>query len=224
VPVSIQSIKKITKSDSWDSQQILRVDQNLLIGEPLIREDTMYAMAIGDNADSYQANSILQASDVRAAIERIRQEKFPPAKKSPSKAVDSAKASKEQYLTTDDLQYFPAGTPAKSAQKTASSPGPSTGDVRELVRRFQSAPATEKETIHKQLLQLTTQQFERRHQQRMSDLKALEERLTSLRTELQKRQELKSEIIKKRVDDLLSDENLLKWDEEESKTKPTTRP
>jgi hypothetical protein len=96
--------------------------------------------------------------------------------------------------------------------------------VKELVRRYQSAPPKEKDAVRTELLQLTTQQFDQRHQQRLKDLKVLEEKLKSLQTELQKRQELKNEIIQKRVADLLSDENLLKWEEEPSPAKSAVKP
>lgn len=87
--------------------------------------------------------------------------------------------------------------------------------VLDLVRRYQSSPLNQKEAVRNELLQLTTNQFDQRHRQRLSELKSLEARLTALRTEIEKRRELREEIIRKRVDDLVSDETLLKWETDE---------
>ena len=122
-----------------------------------------------------------------------------------------------KLLNADSPQAVPPG-PSTTLPSLAKTMDP---QIQEILKRYHAAPVDQRKAVQNELLELTTQQFDRRHQQRLNELKVLEGRLESLRAELQKRQELKADIIRKRVTDLLSDETLLQWDaEEESKPAP----
>lgn len=85
-------------------------------------------------------------------------------------------------------------------------------EARRLAARYRSAPPGDKAALKKELEQLTERQFEARQSARKKEMDELGSRLENLRTVLQKRQQNKKEVIKRRVRDLLDPHQDLEWD------------
>jgi hypothetical protein len=73
----------------------------------------------------------------------------------------------------------------------------------ELARRARSGSGDDQKSAREELKTIATSQFEVRQQRRELHLKRLEEELKELRSSLQKRAEKKSELIERRVSELL---------------------
>ncbi|MDB5387860.1 MAG: hypothetical protein JWM11_3506 [Planctomycetaceae bacterium] len=83
-----------------------------------------------------------------------------------------------------------------------------------LVRKYRTATPAEQPGIRNELEQVTAKHFELKHRQRIDELKVLEIRMEKLRASLAQREQLKDQIVQKRVADLLNIENPLQWDTE----------
>jgi hypothetical protein len=85
-------------------------------------------------------------------------------------------------------------------------------DVQRIVVQYK--PAADKETrakLKKQLEDLTSQQFDVRQQSRELEIKRLETELTRIRESIQKRTENRDQIIKRRVAQLVHEEDDLEF-------------
>lgn len=73
----------------------------------------------------------------------------------------------------------------------------------ELVLQYRQAPQDQRETLKQQLEKVVTEHFESRQQRRRLELKRLEEELQRLRESIDKRTEAQSQIVNRRVAELL---------------------
>jgi len=98
---------------------------------------------------------------------------------------------------------YPFSVPATEADRRAA----------ELAARLrQSGDESQKETLHKELTDVLGQAFEQRRQQQQSEIQRLERQLESIRQLDKKRQERKSEIVQKRLAELIGEPDTLAWD------------
>jgi hypothetical protein len=93
--------------------------------------------------------------------------------------------------------------------------------IQDLCEKYRHAPDTaapapgpKEETraeIQKQIEKLVTEQFDIRHERRVKELKRFEEQIKRLRETIQKREELKAEIISRHMKELLEQEDEMKF-------------
>lgn len=92
-------------------------------------------------------------------------------------------------------------------------------EAKQLAVRVRAAKEPEKSKLRAELELLTDKHFELRQQRRATEIAELADRVDKLRVAHHRRQENKPDILKRRLADLLDEENELKWDE--SRGKPT---
>lgn len=108
--------------------------------------------------------------------------------------------------------------------KVSSPVSPLDLQTQELVNKFRAAKPSEQPAIRSELETVTARQFDQRHRQRLDELKDLEARLEKLKASVTRREQLKDDIVRQRVNDLLSVENPLRWDTEDAPALITTAP
>lgn len=86
-------------------------------------------------------------------------------------------------------------------------------EAKQLAARVRAAKEPEKSKLRAELELLTDKHFEHRQQQRAAEIKDLADRVDKLRVAHHRRQENKPDILKRRLADLLDEENELKWDD-----------
>jgi hypothetical protein len=87
------------------------------------------------------------------------------------------------------------------------------GEINQLVKTYGAAKTEEdKNSLRDQIVNATTIQFELRQQVRERELEQLKKRLTNVETTVKKRNELKEEIVEKRVADILREPDQLDWE------------
>ncbi len=85
--------------------------------------------------------------------------------------------------------------------------------VRSLTEVFRQVKSDgEREKLRQQLVELTTQQFEWRQQRRLAELDRLRQQMQDVESKVQRREELKQQIIERRVAQLTSEDAELQWD------------
>lgn len=194
VPIDVTSVEKEGRGNSWKSRTIIRLNCDLPLGTPLFRGKELVAVIVRSPDSSSPGCVAYPASDIAAAIKRVQrllESKLP--KKDP--------VAQDQPAELEIPPSVPAVTPRVEQDVS----------VAKMIERIRSAKPGQRETLRKELLQLTAKQFDARHEKRLKELKALEARLASLRKDLQKRESLREDIIRKRVDDLLGADEL-EWD------------
>ncbi len=91
-------------------------------------------------------------------------------------------------------------------------------EAKQLAARVRAAKEPEKSKLRAELELLTDKHFELRQQRRAAEIAELADRVDKLRVAHHRRQENKPDILKRRLADLLDEENELKWDEARLKT------
>lgn len=86
-------------------------------------------------------------------------------------------------------------------------------EAKQLALRVRAAKEPEKSKLRAELEQLTERHFESRLRSRKKEIDELADRIDKLRVAQHRRQENKPDILKRRLADLLDEENELKWDE-----------
>jgi len=80
-----------------------------------------------------------------------------------------------------------------------------------LVRRHRDAKDDERKRLRDQIAELTTQQFDLRHQMRKVEIERIKKHLRDVEAKVDKRENLKEEIIEKRITELLDEDAELRW-------------
>jgi hypothetical protein len=89
------------------------------------------------------------------------------------------------------------------------------GEIQRLVTHYaQLDDAEQKQSVEQEVANRLQRIFELRQHRRMTELLALEQRVQRLRTTLESREEMKSEIIKNRLESLLREAEGLGWGDE----------
>jgi len=80
-----------------------------------------------------------------------------------------------------------------------------------LVRKHREAKDAERKRLRDQIAELTTQQFDLRHQMRKVEIERIKKHLRDVEAKVDKRENLKEEIIEKRITELLDEDAELRW-------------
>lgn len=93
--------------------------------------------------------------------------------------------------------------------------------VVELVREHRAAEGDdEREQLKKQIIELTNLQFDLRQKSREAEVERLKKRLGEVEGSVRKRNELKEQIVEKRVADILNEPDELQWESLSQTTRP----
>lgn len=81
-----------------------------------------------------------------------------------------------------------------------------------LVRKHRDAKDDERKRLRDQIAELTTQQFDLRHQMRKVEIERIKKHLREVEAKVDKREKLKKGIIEKRITELLDEDTELRWE------------
>lgn len=96
-------------------------------------------------------------------------------------------------------------------------------EAKQLAARVRAAKEPEKSKLRAELELLTDKHFELRQQRRAAEIAELADRVDKLRVAHHRRQENKPDILKRRLADLLDEENELKWDDARRVVQPNSQ-
>ncbi len=113
-----------------------------------------------------------------------------------------------RMVPVQTTRWVPVGTPATASRPQA--------QIMRLVQELKNleepgADSTQLESRTSELRELLTAEFTRMHEQQAAEIEATEKRLAALKTLHQQRGEKKSEIVQRRIDQLLGKTNPLDW-------------
>jgi len=80
-----------------------------------------------------------------------------------------------------------------------------------LVEKYRRASESDRGEIQKQLDKLVSEQFDLRQDRRQKELKKLEEQIKKLRESIEKRQKAKSDIVDRRIKELLGQDEDMRF-------------
>lgn len=84
--------------------------------------------------------------------------------------------------------------------------------VQKLLDSFRRSSKEEKENYRKQLVDIVEAQFDRKQQQQTKKLEEMQDQLQRIQDQLSRRAELRSQIVERRIAQLLGEPDELRWD------------
>ena len=186
---------KIFHLQNADASEALRVIQPLLPREAKFSADERTnSLIVSASADGLAViTGLLKALDDAPAKKRL--------------PLPSGIGSRELPMTRM------AGRPVDSAAPTVDQDSALDRQAKQLAARVRGSKEPEKSKLRAELELLTDKHFELRQQRRAAEIADMADRVDKLRVAHHRRQENKPDILKRRLADLLDEEQELKWDD-----------